>query len=330
LSDNRSDWIEGSVIFSGFEIPESETFTTLKIKTHPALMPGQYSFTFSLKGTAEEEEEEYITPPVVLVGPGYIPLEIPETDTGEVTATPEEGGITNLINPDGSGIKLIVPPGAVSKNTVFNIKKVDINSISQSSPESGLFLVNGLVYEIEAQRNGELINSFGQPLTLTFIYTEEQTKGFNKASLKIYYWEKNQDRWIVVETSKIDLKNNTVTASIKHFTLFALIGSEIEATEDEERILEETAFLEREKEELKEVPEKEISEEEKRRQVVKEERGKAKPEKGRTFSFLASIGQFFSGLSLKNIVWIVLVIAIALLSSLLFVRRRKRKLSNRF
>jgi len=70
LSDNHSEWINGSVIFSDFEISEGETLTTLEMKTHPALMPGQYSFTIAIKGTTEKEE--YITPSVIVGGGGWM------------------------------------------------------------------------------------------------------------------------------------------------------------------------------------------------------------------------------------------------------------------
>ena len=68
LSNNHSEWIEGSVMFSDFEISKGQTFTNLKIKTHPALMPGQYSFIFTIRGITGEKE--YITPPVVIGGGG--------------------------------------------------------------------------------------------------------------------------------------------------------------------------------------------------------------------------------------------------------------------
>jgi len=70
------DWENGDLTFSDFDIPKGETQSSLKIKTHPALCPGKYTFIFSLKGTFEEEE--YITPPVVIAG--YI-LPVPRVVT---------------------------------------------------------------------------------------------------------------------------------------------------------------------------------------------------------------------------------------------------------
>ena len=76
------DWENGDLTFSDFDIPKGETQSSLKIKTHPALCPGKYTFIFSLKGTFEEEE--YITPPVVAGGVAYIPPKPTTIITGDI------------------------------------------------------------------------------------------------------------------------------------------------------------------------------------------------------------------------------------------------------
>ncbi|MCF7835785.1 MAG: fibronectin type III domain-containing protein [Candidatus Marinimicrobia bacterium] len=60
---NPSQWQNGEVSFVGFDISEGETFMNLEIKTHMALMPGQYNFIFTLKGVGEDGEEETATIP---------------------------------------------------------------------------------------------------------------------------------------------------------------------------------------------------------------------------------------------------------------------------
>ena len=221
------DWENGDLTFSDFDIPKGETQSSLKIKTVPNLCPGEYTFIFSLKGAFEKEE--YITRAVVIGG--YTPPTTPITDTGKVTATPGEGGITTLTNPDGSKIKLIVPAGAISENTDFTVKAKDINSVNQPAPESGLFLIAGQVYEIKARAGTKSITVFNKPLTLIFTYTDDQIKGLDENSLKIYYW--NGEEWVALENSEVDVDNNTVTVSIDHFTLFALLGSKIAVIEKE-------------------------------------------------------------------------------------------------
>lgn len=231
-----SEWQDGKTTTSEvFIIPKGDTLANFKMQTHPLLMPGEYTFTLFLKGG------EYITSPVVIGVRGgyYTSPTTPITETGEVIATPGEGGITTLTNPDGSEIKLTIPSDTVSQNTNFTIDVTDVSSVNRPEPETGLFLIAGLVYEIKAEVNGEFITSFNKALTLSFTYTDEQIEGLDEASLKIYYWDDIQNQWITLENSKVDMDNNTVIASIDHFTLFALMGSEIEFIGEEEEEKEE-------------------------------------------------------------------------------------------
>lgn len=222
---NFSDsWEDGTTTVPGLEIAKGEAQPKFRIETVSNLCPGNYTFTLVLKGATEKKE--YITPPVVIGGGGgggySASPAIPVSETSEVTAISGEGGIVALTNLDGSGIKLTVPPGAVSEDTTFTIKRVDISSVNQPGPTSGLFLIAGSVYKIKAERDGNLITTFNKPLTLTFIYTNEQVKGLDESSLKIYWW--NSEKWVALENSKVDIGNNRVVASINHFTIFALIG----------------------------------------------------------------------------------------------------------
>lgn len=68
---NFTGWKNGTTTVSGFNIAKGETQPKLKIKTVPNLCPGGYTFTLELRGTTEKEE--YISPPVVIGGVGYIP-----------------------------------------------------------------------------------------------------------------------------------------------------------------------------------------------------------------------------------------------------------------
>ncbi len=271
-------------------------------------------------------------PPVVIPGGGggYIPPitlpTTPTTDTGEVMATPGEGGITTLTNPDGSKIELTIPPEAVSENTNFSINLVDISSVSQPDPASGYFLINGLVYEIKAERNGEFITTFDKPLTLTFTYTDEQIEGLDEASLKIYYWDKDQNQWVALENSEVNRDDNTVSASIDHFTLFALMGSEIEfiGEEEEEEEEEEGPVVPGEEEEEEEEEGPIIPGEEEEEEEEREEEAEEKPlgEIFATEGLLAAIGAMPFNLKVILIIAGIIIIGLIILR---LIRRRKIK-----
>ena len=154
-------------------------------------------------------------------GGSYIPPEIPTTDNGRVIATPGEGGITTLGNPDGGGVKLVIPAGAVEADTLFVVTLVDIHSLTLPPEGSGLFVIDGFAYQITATRNGESVTTFSEPLVFSINYTDEQIAGFDEASLALYTFRDGS--WAEVG-SEVDLAGNVVTSYIDHLSLFALLG----------------------------------------------------------------------------------------------------------
>ena len=82
LSSEQTEWNNGHIIFSGFKIPKGKTAANLEIKTHPALNPGSYTFTFSIEGTFEEEE--------ISGNSGAVQIPVPFTiGIEEATSTPQ-------------------------------------------------------------------------------------------------------------------------------------------------------------------------------------------------------------------------------------------------
>jgi len=66
---NFSGWQDGTTAISDFNIPKGETLSKLKIETVPNLCPGEYVFTFTLKGTTGTGKE-YKTMPSIIGGSG--------------------------------------------------------------------------------------------------------------------------------------------------------------------------------------------------------------------------------------------------------------------
>jgi len=64
-----ANWQDGNTATAEiFTIFQGESFAKFEIKTHPALMPGSYTFSLQLIGSTEDEE--YITPLAVIGGGG--------------------------------------------------------------------------------------------------------------------------------------------------------------------------------------------------------------------------------------------------------------------
>ena len=93
LSD--SDWNNGEITFSGFNIAKGETQPKLKIKTASNLCPGTYNFTLTLKGIAETGEEYTTTPTTIGGGGGGI---VTQTSTLSATAQKVDANKDNKID----------------------------------------------------------------------------------------------------------------------------------------------------------------------------------------------------------------------------------------
>lgn len=91
--------------------------------------------------------------------------------------------------------------------------------------------VPGKIIEIVARSTAsvELGDDLRKPLTLSMTY-EEQNDGIKNLptlrpkTLALYYLHESLNLWIRLPTSGVDLANRTVTASLPHLSVFALIG----------------------------------------------------------------------------------------------------------
>ena len=70
--DFAVNWTNGETKVSNFTIAKGVTYPELKIKTNPALCPGTYKFTLSLWGTYQEQQ--YQAPAVIVGGGGAVSI----------------------------------------------------------------------------------------------------------------------------------------------------------------------------------------------------------------------------------------------------------------
>ncbi|MBU1130739.1 Ig-like domain-containing protein [Patescibacteria group bacterium] len=161
------------------------------------------------------------------------------TSNGMVTASAGDGGATQMTTDDGTTAKVIIPPAAVMADTTFSVSQIAVtetasggdtaiagsgSSVVPSAP-SGKAIVGGRSYSVSALEYGTTaVTSLNDSLTLLFTYTDEQVSGFDESTLKIYYYNTDNDSWVSL-TSTIDPATNTVTAYIDHLTAFAIIGA---------------------------------------------------------------------------------------------------------
>lgn len=150
---------------------------------------------------------------------------MPTTTTGQVTATPTAGGQTTLTTGSQTQVKVEVPAGAVSGNTVITIKETEVGTIMIGAPSpSGRTPVS--TFSLTATVNGEPVTQFSGNVTITITYTDAQIAGLDESSLKVYRW--NGTQWVALPTT-INAATNTLTATTTSFSNFALMGKQEEA-----------------------------------------------------------------------------------------------------
>jgi len=69
--------------------------------------------------------------------------------------------------------------------------------------------------------------TFNPSITMSFIYTTADIAGVSEGSLYIAWWDGTN--WVKLN-STVNAANKTVTASITHFTVFALVGLQAQPT----------------------------------------------------------------------------------------------------
>ncbi len=136
------------------------------------------------------------------------------------TATAAAGGTIAL--GDGS-VKVALPAGAVSADVTVTISPVD--KVTQNM--AGYIKVGSAIYELVAETaDGTPVTSFDKPVTLEFTYKDADLGNTAEANLMVYYWDTAFKAWIAVPTS-VDKAGNKATATVSHFTVFALLDSTV-------------------------------------------------------------------------------------------------------
>lgn len=150
----------------------------------------------------------------------------PETTTGEVIVTASAGGKTTALSSENTKAVVEIPADAVNNSTEIKIVPVIKSTVQVATKEIpiGKSVIGNYVYNFTAVSGGKAVVTFSKPIILTFTYTDEQVKRFNELSLKIHYWREDDSKWVDLDT-EVDAKNNILTASVEHFTLFAIMGT---------------------------------------------------------------------------------------------------------
>ncbi len=121
-------------------------------------------------------------------------------------------------------LTIIIPKGttALGKdgNPLDSLETV-VDESPPDAPEDAHVI--GLAYDF-----GPAGATFNPPITLTWSYDPaEIPEGVAEEDLVLYYYDDGSSKWVELECV-VDTENNSITASVEHFTTFAVLGYEVE------------------------------------------------------------------------------------------------------
>jgi hypothetical protein len=140
----------------------------------------------------------------------------PQVPCPAATITAENGGSLSA-----SRIQLDFPPHATASATTVTFNELSAPTQSATLGEQAL-----RSFTLQGQTDtGQPVMQFQRPYTITVGYTpSDLAAGVSEASLKLAFWDTASNHWVSVPMS-VDTVNHSVTASLDHFTEFALFGS---------------------------------------------------------------------------------------------------------
>jgi len=145
---------------------------------------------------------------------------------GEVKRTIE-------VNSRDGRLAVIIPKDTIAKGKDGKrLKSLEVttNENPPSPPDNAHTI--GLAYNL-----GPSGATFDPPMTLEFAYDPDtMPERVNEEDLVLAYYDENAGEWVELECT-VDTATHTITASVPHFTTFAIIG-----TEEEEPLPEPAAF----------------------------------------------------------------------------------------
>ncbi|MFC1984484.1 hypothetical protein ACFLU0_00515 [Chloroflexota bacterium] len=202
---------------------------------------------------------------------------------------PEEPGITDvsdIVNEDGTFTEDVTAESE-DGNVAISIDEGVIGLTEEGEPLSEIWIIPiEEEAEIPPPEGGHIIAvsydagpdgaTFSEPITLTITYNpDDLPEGVSEEDLVIAVWDEDADppQWVELP-SVVDTENNTVTVTLNHFTIFAIIAPPVVGEEEvvppveEEEEEEVIPPVEEEEEEVVTPPVEGEEEEEEEEEVV--------------------------------------------------------------
>ena len=170
----------------------------------------------------EEEEEQHYIDGDIFGEDSQFPISHKGKVEDKIEASSDDGKLT-----------MTIPKGTVAKDRAgerLEKLKIDINENPPPPPKDAHII--GLAYKFRPSGA-----EFDPPITIELTYDPDAIpEGVDEEDLALAYYDNDDDEWVELRCT-VDPDTHTITASVGHFTTFAIIGSE-----EEEILPEPTAF----------------------------------------------------------------------------------------
>jgi hypothetical protein len=121
-------------------------------------------------------------------------------------------------------LKLVFPAGTKGQTSegwalsYITVKPIAKDKQDLPPPDQGNLV--GLTYELAPEGA-----TFSPPASITLVYYDEQIPtGISEKDLVIGYWDSESEQWVALENCSVDTGNNTITASLSHFSTYSILG----------------------------------------------------------------------------------------------------------
>lgn len=150
-------------------------------------------------------------------------------DTNTETITTTTGGTTTL--EENNNELTVQAPGnftTAASSVVIQIKAVESSPVLSATgkPTEVPLPVGNIVFDVKAIINGTtVLDSFDQPVTITYHYTDADIVGIKEETLRLYHYHNNT--WEELDSCYVNQTTNTISCTTDSFSIFALFGKSI-------------------------------------------------------------------------------------------------------
>ena len=142
-----------------------------------------------------------------------------ETCSEVANVTNGSGGSLAYVDSMGLTTTIQIPPGSVSETVQASYTPLP----AITYPPAGLNEI-GHAFDLKAIISGttQTVTSLLAPYTITVVYSESELGSVDEGNLALYWW--NGTQWQKEPTSTVNPSGNIISATLDHFSLFAVLG----------------------------------------------------------------------------------------------------------